>query len=1023
MRVSLPRLGVLGLALCCAEESSSRPAPEGEPLAAVSSRPARTPALKWHAPPSDADRAPPMQLTASDGTGLALRSLEVSSVVTDPLAYTELHLVFDNPEDRVLEGRFEITLPPNAAISRFAMRIDERWQEGEVVELQAARRAYEDFLHRRQDPALLEKDAGNKFRARVFPIPARGRKHLILAYSHELGGADEPLELALRGLPELERFEAKILVDRFDGAPQLLEVSERAFAPDRDLRVVFEDAPPASGLRHGELAVVRVHPELDLPEQRIRELSVLFDTSASRALGFGDAVARLDATLDALAADQGNFDVRVLCFDQAVVPCFEGKAKAFGPDDRAAIEQRGALGASDLEGALAHVAQSRPHERLLLVTDGVATAGATDSADLRAAAKALEAAGVVRIDALVDGGLRDEALLAELVTAGLPHDGVVAPATGPEAIVSRLTGATRSGVEVHIPGAQWVWPDTLHGLQSGDPVLIYAHLPPDAPLEIQLDGAVLPGPLQVADTDGLLLTRAAAQANIARMEHLLARGGSEARKTELRESIVRLSTRNRVLSDYTALLVLETAEDYERYGIAQTDLADILVVGPEGLTRRARTDLVVAPAPPEAKKPKADAKKKSRNGDHADNGAPEGNGDSFGPPADFNGDADPGADPPPPAPPPPPPQAVASGLDISAAREEAEMDERPVASPRSRPRSRPRPSRAPSAEEPPEVLAEEEPAPDGPAETQDAWSGRFEVVMEHLKAGRAGSALEEAKLWRAEAPGDVLALVALGEVAEARGDLAQAARAYGSIIDLFPSRADLRRMAGERLERLGDVGLALAADTYRQAVAQRPDHPSSHRLYAYALVKQERYEEALDAILEGHGRTYPDGRFRGVPRILKEDAGLIGAAWARSDPGQREAIAARVREATGSGLAAGAPEIRFVLYWETDANDVDFHIYDGEGGHAYYSSKVLPSGGELYADVTTGYGPECFTISKPSAHPYTLQAHYYSRGPMGYGMGTLEIMRHDGEGGLSFEAHPYVIMEDGATIGLGVIED
>ena len=45
-----------------------------------------------------------------------------------------------------------------------------------MVELQAAREAYEDFLHRRQDPALLEKEAGNQFPARVFPIPPRATR-------------------------------------------------------------------------------------------------------------------------------------------------------------------------------------------------------------------------------------------------------------------------------------------------------------------------------------------------------------------------------------------------------------------------------------------------------------------------------------------------------------------------------------------------------------------------------------------------------------------------------------------------------------------------------------------------------------------------------------------------------------------------------------------------------------------------------------------------------------------------------
>ena len=118
--------------------------------------------------------------------------------------------------------------------------------------------------------------------------------------------------------------------------------------------------------------------------------------------------------------------------------------------------------------------------------------------------------------------------------------------------------------------------------------------------------------------------------------------------------------------------------------------------------------------------------------------------------------------------------------------------------------------------------------------------------------------------------------------------------------------------------------------------------------------------------------------------------------------------------------------LRFVLNWETDANDVDFHIHDARGGHAYFSSRKLPSGGELYADVTTGYGPECFTIpfagkGKAPAAPYRLEAHYYSRGPMGYGMGKLEIIDHDGSGGLTFEERPFVAMVDHAFVELGTV--
>ena len=115
-------------------------------------------------------------------------------------------------------------------------------------------------------------------------------------------------------------------------------------------------------------------------------------------------------------------------------------------------------------------------------------------------------------------------------------------------------------------------------------------------------------------------------------------------------------------------------------------------------------------------------------------------------------------------------------------------------------------------------------------------------------------------------------------------------------------------------------------------------------------------------------------------------------------------------------------EIRFILVWETDANDVDFHIYDKDKQHAFYSSKELASGGALYADLTGGYGPECFRILNPKAFPYKLEAHYYSRGPMGYGMGAMQVIRFDGNKNVDVETRSFVIMNDGAYIDLGTVK-
>jgi tetratricopeptide (TPR) repeat protein len=281
--------------------------------------------------------------------------------------------------------------------------------------------------------------------------------------------------------------------------------------------------------------------------------------------------------------------------------------------------------------------------------------------------------------------------------------------------------------------------------------------------------------------------------------------------------------------------------------------------------------------------------------------------------------------------------------------------------------------------------------------------------MRALRADKLDVAHEIASTWHREAPGDVLALIALGEALEAKQQPARAARIYGSIIDLYPGRADFRRFAGERLERLGAPYRKLIIDTYRRAVADRPDHKTGHRLLAYALLRDGDHAGALAAILAGVDAHQGE-------RVLEEDAGIIAAVHVAGG-GQRAEVEQQLAERQLT--IATEPSTRFIMYWETDSNDVDFHIRDGRGGHAWYEQMVLPSGGELYADITDGYGPECFAIpGTPKAGPYRLSINYYSQGPMGYGMGLLQIQRFDGKR-VTLEDRPYVIMNDQAFVDLG----
>lgn len=1005
----------------------------------------------------EAETVSPISLTASDGTGLALVALEANGVLEPPLAFTELHLTFENPRDETIEGRFRIALPPGAALSRFAMKIGDAWQEGEVVERQRARQAYEDFLHRRQDPALLEQEAGNEFSARVFPIPARSRKELIVSYSHGLVRSGEPYVLPLLGLSRIGRLDVRVLLGARPVAKEsespdvevsdrrMVELHKKDWTPDRDFSVGQDRVDLVqgrAGLRHGNLAVVRVAPTIETAPQEISGLYVLVDSSASRALGYAAQVSRLAELASGLSGGAGgSTPFGVAAFDQEVVSIFEGTAGGFGPAEAKRLGDRRPLGASDLEGALGWLAdrldrgRRGTYPRVLLITDGVATAGDTETRALKAAVRALGTHGVERLDVLAFGGLRDEAVLRELATGNLAHDGQRIDGAAPlSEIARRLTLACRSGIKVEVEGAAWVWPQTLDGVQPGDEVLVYADLGKGRTVRLSLGGqAVALGGLAMTETERPLLERAWVQARIDRLMHQreTVHAGDDDLRRAIGHEVAELSVKHRVLSPFTAMLVLETEFDYARYGLDRRGLADILTVGPGGLDVLARRRPTLAPAErwavetPKQAAPEpmlqslgfyveGDGEVVDQAADAVEGGVEGGivGGVVGGTPGGVIAGI--------PAPPPPPAAARPAPVEVpEEIPAPVELDDASlrVSSPEERAEEEGIARRRDRENRVAQDLDVEE------LKQVDPYTGRFDEVMKHLAAGRTAQARSLAETWIAREPDDVLALLALGEVWERAGETAAAARAYGSLIDLFPSRADLRRLAGERLERLGEPGLELAIDTYRKAALDRPDHPTGHRLLAWALLRAGRFQEAFEALETGLGQKYPEGRFAGAGRVLREDLGLLAAAWLRDEPARRDEVLDRL-QAHGARIES-EPSLRFVLTWETDANDVDLHVWDRGGAHASYGRKQLPSGGELYADVTTGFGPECFVIHRSGnseglpAAPYRLRAHYYRRGPMGYGMGTVQVIRHDGKGGLSVEPRPFVVMADDAMVDLG----
>lgn len=1154
-------------------------------------------ALVWRED-SRAATSAPLSLTASDGTGLELRKLEVRGVVEDPLAFTELRMLFHNPENRQREGRFEIELPPGAVISRLSMRIGSEMQEAEMVELKEARIAYEQILHQRRDPALLEQDAGNRFRARVFPIPARADKEIVISYTQQMRHSAEPYRVPLRGLSEMDRLDVDVVV-RGEDEPEHLRFELAHVKPEHDIEVAMPQRKAAVGLRHGNLAMARVKIEDVAQPEPVHGLTVLFDTSASRGAQLRTQVERLSEVIEGLLDAQGeDFQLAVIAFDQEVEPLYRGPATGFDWSVQGRLVAREARGASDLGAALdslRHVSEG--NERVLLVSDGIATAGERRPDQLREAVARLDGAGIRRLDVLVTGNLRDDELLGRMVTPLERAGAVIDAGLTAEAMVGKLTHAVYSGARVDIPGATWVWPERLDSVQPGDQRLVFAELPAGEPMRVELDGVGLStGEIDMRSTERPLLERARVGAEIART---VASG-----QPGSREHVIELSKRHRVMSPYTALLVLETDADYRRFDIDRHALADIAVVGENGveLLNRSipRADQPFDPyqmamrfgevevQPEEDADEEASGTGQRHKGEEGKMGKPTSRsrsglysmrgsndvipqlGRNFDPDmtarqagilgtmeqesghflaspygggfAVGNDDEDvwggvPGSK----------VGAVfgVGGLGLvgtgrggggvgegtiglgndgligkgggggtgagygrgsgagfggrgkripavrqAKARVQGDLDrdiirriqrahinevrhcynqglvrnpnlkgrvriaytitphgkvgESKVESSTLRDASvssciqratrrwrfpKPRgggivrvtmpweltPGPGVRLPEPRRIRRSYKRSVD--READSPWEGRYAEVMVELERDNGLEALNIARAWVEESPTDVLALLALGEALEATGDRREAARVYGSLIDLFPSRAEMRRLAGERLARLGDNAASLALDSFGVALEQRADHPSSHRLYAFALARAGEPDRAFE-VLEGALKAdYAAGRFPGVHRVLREDLGLVAAAWSASSPEDAEEIGRRTRDA-GARIAKRR-STRFVLHWETDRSDIDLHVRHKKQ-HASYRYMGLESGGDLYNDVRSGYGPEAFVLKgRPRAGAYELEARIHERGPGGYGLGSLQILSHDGKGGLSFEERPFVIQTAGGKVSLG----
>ncbi|HEV2722717.1 MAG TPA: VIT and VWA domain-containing protein, partial [Thermoanaerobaculia bacterium] len=569
----------------------------------------------------------PISLSDSDGQELILEDLSAKTAIQGMLSLTELDLRFRNPKAKRIEGRFNCTLPANAAISRFAKEVNGVLMEGEVVERLRANQVYEQFLHQMRDPALLEQDQGNRFSARIFPIDANQSVRIVLSYTMLLPLHDgvRRYSLPLRGMPSIRHFTFRAFVtalpgEEGPGAPKsdvgglsgathstadVISLDEHDYVPPHDIELTWRPTAAATAtrlLKAGDfyLAAFRPNGAATAATSTTHAWTFYVDTSASSAEGSEHRIHALETLLASLPPSDS---VQLLAFDQEIAMLGSGTAAEMSRSAGALLRARLFLGGTDLGALFRHIAKSGGDRAIVVASDLVPTLGETDAHALNDAIQALPKR--IAIHALILGS-RQNAPVAKALTAGRGRIVTVPFSESIDAASRAAADALRRPIgrafDLADSGAQWMYPSHFDDVQSGDEIIVLGQLKAAAEPAPHLSGSAPDAGAQSlpASTFGPLLEREAYRAYLDYLAEREANEPSEAVRKALATEQVKVSVERRVVIPRTTMLVLETEWDYQRFGLDRRALASILTIDAGGIgvmDRRNPTIAIATPVP------------------------------------------------------------------------------------------------------------------------------------------------------------------------------------------------------------------------------------------------------------------------------------------------------------------------------------------------------------------------------------------------------------------------------------------
>ena len=871
-----------------------------------------------------------------------LAATGVEWTLDGPFALRRVELVIRNPHDRPLETTVQVPLAGNERLHGYALDVEGSLRDAVPVERVRARTAFEETVRNRVDPALAQKEAGNRYGIRVFPIPAHGERRLRVdiaslavrgacGWQHGLDaglptGSRAAVRATATGAPVTagstalgwRRLQSRYVASWQSGDTRAAPTACLA-APSGDaaFHATFED-----GLEMHWLEVPARRPAAVPAVPAPHRIEVVWDASYS-TLG-ADRTAELQV-LDRYLRGR-TVDVTLSVLRETV------QRRQVRIDSPAALAQfLSSLAVEQPDGATALSAwRADPNaQQVLLVSDAVATLPGTVDPGTRAPVFVLA------------HGVADPALARWLTRSG---GQVLDLATlTPEQALRALRRTPT--LRATLGPLDRNWHAEQYAVDGGALRACHVAPSPGAIPRLALLQATAGGPRE--HVHKALATRPSSLAAFWcatwQAEDL------EAQPDQHRAALAALGERFGIANRETSLLVLESDEDYVRFGILppaadvslrdrilrrrvqlETEKASAWTENRLAIQRgwQARVDWWNTAFPKDDPRPRwaeerrrAEAQRAREEAESArERRAAPGRlvGAAVPVMADAAAAPAPGS-PPPPSPPPAPgadTNADAGGIGIQL--QAVTMDSPYVADLR-------------AAQSAATLYAR---YLDLRTQYGQSPAFHFDVAQRLFELGDAGRG------WRV----------------------------LSNLVELLPNDAASLRLVAYRLQ---EAGLQAPATALLRKVRElAPDEPQSFRDLALALRAPETCREALDLL--GHVVDTPWS-----PRFA--DIGVIALAE-RNDlrtrcPAATTATATATREdPQGQALPVG---LRAVLRWDLNDTDIDLHVTDPNGEEVYYSHRLSYQGGTISRDFTAGYGPEEFILRDPKPGTYEVAVNYY----------------------------------------------